>query len=86
MTKNYNDYDYDEKYMKIKFDLDNELPQNKTIEIPIIIIVVRAPLLENNKYYPQVFLDECLCKIQMKSKNEFKKLILESVGVIILMI
>ena len=62
MTKNYNDYDYDEKYRKIKFDLDNELPQNKTIEIPIITIVVRAPLFENNKYYAQVFLDECLYK------------------------
>ena len=34
--------DYDEKCMKIKFNSDDELPLNKTIEIPIIIIVVRA--------------------------------------------
>ena len=26
-------------------------------------IVVRAVLHENNKYYPQAFLDECLYKI-----------------------
>ena len=51
------------KYMKIKFDSDNELPLNKTIEIPTITIVIRAIFLENNRYYPQVFLDECLHKI-----------------------
>ena len=61
ITKNSDDYD--EKYMKIKFNSDDELPLNKTIEIPTITIVVRAIFLENNKYYPQVFLDECLYKI-----------------------
>ena len=52
--------DYYEKYMKIKFNSDDELPVNKTIEIPSMTIVSRAIFLENNKYYPQVFLDECL--------------------------
>ena len=49
--------------MKIKFDSDDELSLNKTIEIRTITIVLRAIFLENNKYYPQVFLDECLYKI-----------------------
>ena len=61
VTKNSDDYD--EKYMKIKFNSDGKLPVNKTIEIPSMIIVVRAIFLENNKYYPQVFLDECLYKL-----------------------
>ena len=52
--------DYDEKYMKVKFNSDDELPLNKTIKVPVMIIVVRAGFHENNKYYPQVFLDECL--------------------------
>ena len=60
LTKN--SHDYDEKYMKIKFNSDDELPLNKTIRIPSMKIVVRAVFLENNKYYPQVFLDECLHK------------------------
>ena len=30
------------KNMKIKFDSDGNLPLNKTIEIPIVTIVVRA--------------------------------------------
>ena len=55
--------DYDEKYMKIKFDFDEELPLNKTIEIPSMIIVARVAFYENNKEYPQVFLDECLYKL-----------------------
>ena len=49
--------------MKIKFDLDNEFPLNKTVEIPCMVIVVRAVFHENNKYYPQVFLHECPYKL-----------------------
>ena len=42
--------------MKIKYNLDDELPLNKTIEIPTMTIVVRAIFFyENSKYYPQVF-------------------------------
>ena len=60
ITKNSDDYD--EKYMKINFNSDDELPLNKTIEIPSMTTVVRAVSHENNKYYPQIFLDECLYK------------------------
>ena len=47
--------DYDEKYMNVKFDSDDNSPLTKTIEIPIVTIVVRTVFYENNKYYPQVF-------------------------------
>ena len=46
--------------MKIKFNLDDELPLNKMIEIRSMIVVIRAVFHENDKYYPQVFLNECL--------------------------
>ena len=49
--------------MKIKFDSDDNLPLNKTMEIPIVAIVARAVFHENNQSYLQVFLDECLYKI-----------------------
>ena len=55
--------DYDEKYIKIKLDSDDKLPLNRTIEIPVIVIVVRAIFYENIKYYPQVFLDEYLYEL-----------------------
>ena len=44
ITKNSDDYD--EKYMKIKFDSGDRLPLNKTIEIPTITTVVRAIFLK----------------------------------------
>ena len=47
ITKNSDDYD--EKYMKIKFNSDDELTLNKTIEIPSFIIFVRAVFHENKR-------------------------------------
>ena len=44
--------------MKIKFDSDENLPLNKTKEILIMKVVIKAVFHENNKYYPQVFSDE----------------------------
>ena len=51
--------------MKIRVNSDDELPLNKTIEIPIMIIDIRAVFHENNKYYPQFFLRECLYKLEV---------------------
>ena len=43
------------------FNSDDELLLNKMIDISSkTFLVVGAVLNENNKYYPQVFLNECL--------------------------
>ena len=49
ITENWDDFD--ETFMKIKFNSDGELPLNKTIEISSMIIDVRPVSHENNKYY-----------------------------------
>ena len=49
--------------MKIKFTSDNYLLLKKTIELHDMIVVVRSVFHENNKYYLQVLLDECLHKL-----------------------
>ena len=54
---------YDEKYVKIKLNSDDELPLNKTIKVSTMKIVLRAVFHENNKYYLQVFLEECLYRV-----------------------
>ena len=59
-SKTNNSDGYDEKYIKTKFNFDDDLPVNKTLELCNIIIVIRSVFHEDNKYYPQVFLDECL--------------------------
>ena len=53
ITKNLDDYD--EQFMKIKFDSNDNLPLTKTIEILITTIVVVSAFHENNKYYPRAF-------------------------------
>ena len=55
--------DYDKYHMNIKFNSDDEIPLNKTIEFSSIIILIRAVFHVNNKYYPQIFWDECLYKL-----------------------
>ena len=67
ITKNSDDYD--EKYIKIKFNSDDQLPVNKKIEILGMIIVVRAIFFENNKYYPHVFSHECFINYRRGNKN-----------------
>ena len=43
-----NSDDYDEKYMKIKFNSDDDLPLNKTLEPCNLIIVIRSVFHEGN--------------------------------------
>ena len=65
VTKKSNDCN--EKYMKIKYNSGDELPLNKTIKIRVMVklLLERATFHENNKYYPQVFLDECLYEFEL---------------------
>ena len=70
-TKNSNDYD--EKYTKIKLDLYDDLPLNKTIEIYNVTIVIRAVFYENKKYYYiKVFLDGCLYKLKTRKQKQLQ--------------
>ena len=50
--------DYNEKYIKIKFNSDDDLLLNKMLNF-----VIRSDFHEGNKYYPQVFLEEYLYKL-----------------------
>ena len=52
-----------EKYIKIKFNPDDDLPLKSTLELHTMIIIVTAVFHKSNKYYSQVFLDECLHKL-----------------------
>lgn len=53
----------DEKYIKVKLNLNDDLPLNKTLELRNMIIVVTSVFHKGNKHYPQVFLEECLYKL-----------------------
>ena len=49
--------------MKIKFNSDDNLPLNKQLKFLSITIIVRSVFEESGKYYPQIFLDECLYQV-----------------------
>ena len=57
--------EYEKDYMKIKFNSDDDLPLNRILKLHNLTIVVSSVFQENGKYYPQVFLDECLYELQM---------------------
>ena len=52
--------EYDKDYMKIKFTSDDDLTLNKILKLHMLTITVRSVFEEDGKYYPKVFLDECL--------------------------
>ena len=52
--------EYKKDFIKTRFESDDDLPAGKTLSISGIIIVVGSVLQEDNKYYPQVCLHECL--------------------------
>ena len=43
--------------MKIKFNLDINLPLNKILKLHMLTVIVRSIFEEDGKYYLQFFLD-----------------------------
>ena len=54
---------YEKDFMKIKFNSDGNLPLNKILKIHNMTIVIRSVVKEDDKYYPQIFLDESLYEL-----------------------
>ena len=48
--------------MKISFESDDDLPLGKILSIHVCIIAVGSVFQEENSYYPQAHLHECLCE------------------------
>ena len=56
IIKKINDYNqpikYDDNYMKIKFNTDDNIPLSKIIYYPAITIIMRTITKKDDKYYP----------------------------------
>ena len=65
--KKINDYShpikYDDNYMKIKFNTDDNIQLSQIIYFPIITVIIRSVTQKDGKCYPQLFLDECLYEV-----------------------
>ena len=67
IIKKINDYNqpikYNDNYMKIKLNADDNILLNKIIYFPTITIIIRSVTKKDDKYYPQLFLDDCLYEV-----------------------
>ena len=45
------------------FNSDDKLPLNKQLKFLSVTILIRSAFEEDGKYYPQVFLGDCLYEI-----------------------
>ena len=49
--------------MKIKFNSDDDIPLNKQLYFPTMTVIIRNVFEKDSKYYPQVYLDDCLYRL-----------------------
>ena len=54
--------EYSKDYTRIKFNSDDNLPLNKPLQFYNMTVTIRCVVSEDNKLYPQVFLDDALYK------------------------
>ena len=55
--------EYGKDFMKIKFDSDDDLPLNKQLKFPTVTIAVRSVFQDEVKFYPGIYLAECLYEL-----------------------
>ena len=54
---------YGKDFVKIKFDTDNNLSLNKTLKLHNMAILIGSVFEEGGKFYPQIYLDDCLYEL-----------------------
>ena len=55
--------EYSKDFMKIKFDTDDNLPLDKKLKLQMLAIIVRSVFEIDDKFYPQLYLDDCLYEL-----------------------
>ena len=54
---------YDKDYMKIKFESNYNLPADNIINMHQVTIIIGRVFAQNDKFYPQLFLDDALYEL-----------------------
>ena len=50
-------------YARIRVNTDNHVPLNKPLKFSTLTIIIRCVFQEDEKLYPQIYLDESLNKL-----------------------
>ena len=48
---------------KIRVNADDNVPLNKKLKFPSLVIIIRCVFEESGRLYPQIYLDECLYEL-----------------------
>ena len=56
---------YKKSYVRIGINTDNDLPLNKPLRFPKLIIIIRCVFQEGENLYTQIYLDECLYEYEV---------------------
>ena len=56
---------YEKDYLKIKSNSDDDLPLNKSLKLHNMTVTIRSVFEEDDKLYPQVFLDDTLYELNV---------------------
>ena len=59
--------EYGKDFMKINFNTDDNLTLNKPLNLHLLTIFVRCVFEENGKFYPQLYLEDCLYELRVAS-------------------
>ena len=54
---------------KIRFSSDIDLPLRTLIEFKMLTIIIKCIIKKDDKYYPEIYLDECLYNKKWSSKT-----------------
>ena len=53
----------DRDYMKIKFEINDNLPTDNIVNVHLVTIIIRSVFAQNGKFCPQLFLDDALYEL-----------------------
>ena len=59
-----NPFEYGKDFIKARFESNDDLPLSKILNIPVCTIIAKSLFQEDNNYYPQLLLYECLYKYE----------------------
>ena len=54
---------YEKNYARIGINTDDDLSLNKPLKFSTLTIIIRCFFKEDEKMYPQIYLDECLYEL-----------------------
>ena len=55
--------EYGKDLKKIRFESSDDLPINMPIKLLLLTIIIRCIFSGDDKFYPQLFLDDALCDV-----------------------